>query len=389
MYQMATLPPNLKQAIKERLIEQFQTWPLETRLPSVRALAAEFGAAYLTVDGAMRELEWEGYVRRVPRKGAFLASRERTVVHDLETGGKDLKTLVFAYPNFFSYATWIRLHHAETQAVQRGMALVELKLTPETDYANLHRIIDQRDRVEGVIVIPKSGPENNAATANLDNLGLPVVALAEFPMVSLTHNMWAIHPDWVRSGYLKARQLLDAGHECIAFVQHEPAASERRKLMTQGMRQAMREAGLPQRNLVMYDADTEAWADSRAAAHRLTRQLLEDRQATGAMYETMRGPQGAILAAHELGASIPGDLSIVSTGRGSDDEAYMSPPITTIDPDPEAEIALAFDCLLRPRRHPTRGHMIRPTLCERASVAPPGAVYEPRESIALVKGGLK
>ncbi len=370
---------NLKQNIKDTLIKQFRTWPLETRLPSVRALAAELNVAYLTVDGAMRELEWEGYVRRVPRKGAFLASRERTVRRDLETGTSKLRAVVFAYPNYFSYATWARLRCAEEQAVRRGMALIEFKLNPETSYDGLAEVLEQRGDVMGVVVIPIPGSVSRRETRFFDSLGVPVVILAACEYVSLARRVWSVTTDWYRSGYLKANQLLQAGHQRIAYVQHEPTSTERQGMVIKGMRQALREAGSKQRDLVVVSGATRPWDDSRESARQLTRELIEDGTATAAMYESMRGVQGGLRAVREAGLAVPDDFAVISIGRGNGDEDYFSPPVTTVDPQPEAELVVAFDCLLNAKDNPTKCQSVPPVLMKRRSVDP-AASHEPDRS---------
>jgi DNA-binding LacI/PurR family transcriptional regulator len=366
-------PPNLHQRIKAQLIERLRHHPLDCKLPSVRALAAEFNAAYLTVNGVVNELEWEGYVKRVPRRGTFLASRERTVHTDPQTGTSRMQTVVFAYPNYFSYATWIRLHHAEEQALKRRLALVEFKMNSGPTYDGLRTLVESRDDVCGVIVIPVPGSVSRSEIALFDGLGVPVVLLAPSDFVSLGQNVWSVTTDWYRAGYLQAQRLLTAGHERLAFVRHEPFMSEWQNLLLRGMRQAMREAGKRQRDLRVTDAGTRPWDDSREAAYELTRELVAEAKITGAMYESARGVQGALRALREAGLAAPADLSITAIGRGNGDEEYFSPPITTVDPQPDIELGVTFRCLLAPGQQTGKRLPVEPVLRERMSIsAPPG-----------------
>lgn len=364
-------PPasHLHQQIREQLIKRFQDFPLETRLPSFRQLAGEMGVAYLTISGVMKQLEWEGYIKRVPRKGTFLASRERTVQRDMQTGTSKLKTVIFAYPNYFSYATWVRLHHAEEHAVKKRLALVEFKMNPETSYEGLRDLVKSRGDVRGVIVIPIPGSVSRSEIGLFDDLGVPVVLLAPSDFVSLGQRVWSVTSDWYRAGYLKAQHLLASGHESLAFVHHEPVVAEWQNLLLRGMRQAMREAGRRQRDLVVVDAGTRPWDDSRVAAYELTRELLTAGKVTAAMYESIRGVQGALRAVREAGLAVPADLAIVATGLGNGDEDYFTPPITTVDPRPEAELDVAFRCLLAPAEHGAKRLTVEPVLRARQSVA--------------------
>lgn len=376
---------SLNQQLKAMLIERFQGVPLETRLPSFRALAQEMDVAYLTISGVMKQLEWEGYIKRIPRKGTFLASRERTVQRDLQTGTSKLKTLIFAYPNYFSYATWIRLHHAEELAVKSGMAMVEFKMNPGTTYDGLRELARRRDDVSGIILIPIPGTVARREVAMLGDLGVPVVLLSPCEYVSLEKQVWAVGADDYRAGYLQARLLIEAGHERIAFVEHEPFASDRQQLVIKGMRQAIREAGMKQRQLMTVGGSTRPWQDSRKAAEQLTRELLEKRRATAAVYESLRGMQGALRVAREAEVVVPDEFSIVGIGLGNGDEDYLSPPVTTVDPQPEMELKLAFQCLLRPQTTRSRQQWVEPVLCGRRSVAPPAAVIVANGASSLVK----
>ncbi len=365
---MSEAAVNLRQSIKAKLIERLRTRPLESRLPSVRALAQEFDAAYLTVNGVIKELEWEGYVRRVPRKGTYLASRERTVQRDHQTGTTRLNTIVFAYPNYFSYATWARLHHAEELTVKQRLGLLEYKMNPGTSYEGLCDLVEGRHRVSGVIVIPIPGSVSRSEIALFDSLNVPVVLMVPCDLVSLGQRVWSVTTDWYRAGYLKGQHLLAAGHERLAFVQHEPAVSERQNLLLRGMRQAMREAGRRQRDLVVLTAQTRPFEDSRESACELTAQLLATRQATAAMYESARGVQGALRAVRLAGKCVPEDLAIIATGMGNNDEDYLSPPITTVDPQPDREIDVAFRCLLAPHEQTARRQTVEPVMRVRESV---------------------
>lgn len=363
---------NLHRTIKELLIRRFHDQPLESQLPSVRALAEELNVAFLTVNGVLKELAWEGYVKRVPRKGTFLASRERTVQKDMQTGTSQLRTVVFAYPNYFSYATWIRLHHAEEQAVRRRLALLEYKMNsgpPGNSYDGLRQLVETRGDVAAVIVIPIPGSVSRAEIALFDQLGVPVILLAPCDYVSLGQRVWSVTVDWYRAGYLKTQHLLNNGHQKLAFVQHEPIASDRQNLLLRGMRQAMREAGRKQRDLVVASAETRPWDDSREAAYELTRELLAESTITAAIYESFRGVQGGGRAARELDRRLDEDFTMVATGLGNNDEAFFDPPITTVDSRPEVELDVAFGCLLAPAQHTAKRLTVEPVLRIRSGSA--------------------
>lgn len=372
---MKTTQDPIHQQIRSRLIERFQHCSLEDRLPSFRQLADEMGVAYLTISGVMKQLEWEGYIKRVPRKGTFLASRERTVQKDHQTGTASRRqTVVFAYPTYFSYATWIRLKLAEELAVKQGMSLVEFKMNPESTYDGLIEMVAHRDDVSGLMMIPVPGTTTRLAVKRLQALGCPVVLLGASDYVSLETNVWSVDVDNYRSGYMLASALTSRGHRRIAYVNHQPHCDETHRDLLRGMKQALVEVGLRHRDLMVVGGDAMAWQDGRAAAEHLTSQLLAEGWATAAIYGSLGGVQGAVKAAREAGATLPDDLSIVSIGRGNRDEDYFNPPITTVDPRPRDEVRHAFDCMFNESRQRSRQVRVEPVLFARQSIAAAMAV---------------
>ena len=362
---MSESSDKLCQSIKARLIEQFADYELDTKLPSVRDLAAEFGVAYLTMNGVLNQLEIEGYIKRIPRKGAYLASRERTVSTDMQTGMiSKPSTIVFAYPNFFSYATWSRLHFAEEQAVKRGMAMLEFKLNPDTDYSTLCQMVAQRDDVCGVFIIPVPGLISKALIKSLDQMDVPVVLLEPTPDVEKTQHITSITLDWQQAGYLLAEQLIHAGHQQLAYFRHEPNTYSRRIMLT-GIKQAITDHDAKLRIL---GGSIKPWEDSRESAHQMTMTVLKQGQYTGGIYESMRGIQGAIRAAHAMQVPLPQAMSFVSIGRGNGDEAYFAPPTTTVDPNPQEEMRMAFDQVLDFDSSKPRTLLSKPSLVVRESV---------------------
>lgn len=362
---MSESSDKLCQSIKNRLIDRFMEIDLDTRLPSVRDLAAEFGVAYLTMNGVLNQLEIEGYIRRIPRKGAYLASRERVVSTDMQTGMMTKRSIVvFAYPNFFSYATWSRLHCAEEQAVKRGLALAEFKFNPDTDYSSLCQMVAERGDVCGVILIPIPGLISKALLKSLDMMNVPVIMLEPIPGIEQTDHLTSITLDWQQAGAMLASELIKAGHQSIAYFRHEPNTYSRR-IMLQGIKQACDDHNA---RLRVMGGSMKVWDDSRESAYEMTRTVLNQGQITAGIYESMRGIQGAIRAAHALSLTLPQAMSFVSIGRGNGDEAYFAPPTTTVDPNAQEELRLAFEQVLHFDAQRPRNLVTAPNLVQRASV---------------------
>jgi DNA-binding LacI/PurR family transcriptional regulator len=358
--------------VRANVIGRLQHYRVGARLPSDRDLAEELGVAYLTVNRVMRELAWQGYVERRPRKGTFLASREKTIENDLNTGTPPGERVVFAYPNYFSFATWTRVRSAEEQAVKRGLGLVEFKMNSDTSYGSLCELVRATQNVRGVLIVPVPDSVDRSIISLLDGLEVPVVLLAACEMASLGRRIWSVTADWYRMGYLMAESLIRAGHRKLAYLHNEPDSQEWRRAL-RGIRRAVSEGRLRRRDFAVLGRGIRPWQDSRDAGHVLTAEALAPVRPTGLMFDSFNGALGGLRAVWERGLVVPEDVSLVSDGVGSGQEDYTIPPLTTVDARPGEEVRLAFECVLGGSVVESRNLAVPPVLNTRQSVARPPA----------------
>lgn len=361
---------NKHSRIKQDLIERFQACPIDSRVLSDRILAGEFGVAQLTINRVMRELEWEGYVVRRPRKGTFLANRERRVTKDQQHYRPPNGDIVFAYPNFFSFTIWSYLHAAETQAVKDGVDIVDYKLNPESTGKGLLAFIALQEAPRGILLLPSPALLDSATFDKLDKIGCPVVLLCLDERVAVTNNICSVGPDWFNVGFLSIETLLEAGHRKIAYVQNEPDRAEGR-LLLDGMKYALRRRDMGVRDLVCPAKKMKAWADNRESGLQMTRELLRNRSVTGAFYDSIAGVRGALIALRDAGLKAPRDFSLISFGPCNKEEDYLDPALTTIESDRSDEIRLAMDLILGKTRSATKSFTTKVSLKARRSVAAP------------------
>jgi DNA-binding LacI/PurR family transcriptional regulator len=356
--------------VREALISRLQRYDVGDKLPSDRDFAAELGVAYLTVNRAMCELAWEGYVERRPRKGTFVASPEKTVRSDLSTGTLPGERVVFAYPNYFSYSMWIRLRCAEEQAVKRGLGLLEFKTNCDTSYENLCDFVRASEHVRGLLLLPVPGSIDRSILSLLDDLDVPVVILAACEIASLGRRIWSVTTDWYKAGYLRADCLVRSGHRDIAYVHNEPEALEWRRLL-RGMRRAVGDGKLRRRDLTVFGRGVRPWQDSQKAGYELTVEALEQGGPTGIAYDSFSGALGGLRAMWEKGLDVPEDVSVVSSGGAGGHEGFTTPLLTTVDERPGEEVRLAFECVLGGSAASCRELTVPPVLSTRQSIARP------------------
>jgi DNA-binding LacI/PurR family transcriptional regulator len=356
--------------VKAALLRRIRDLPLESQLPSDRDLAREFNVAFLTINRVMNDLEREGYVERRPRRGTFLASHERPVaLADAPRGGGN-GTVVFAYPNWFSFHYWRHVRLAEEFALKSGMQLLEYKLTPESTPERVLAFAQRQPDLRGIIMLPVSSSLTPTSLRLLDALGLPVVLLFAATAIDGYRHLYACDTDWLRAGWVCADAFLRAGHRRLAWINNEPGRND---LVARGMRQALKEHGLRGSDLTTYTQNTAAWTDSRIAGYELTQRLLASGDATAALVDSLAGVQGALRALWERGLRAPQHLSLIAEGMQSGDEEFMTPPLTTFNGAWSEEMRWVFAVLGGEGVGGERARLIPVELRERGSVAAPRA----------------
>lgn len=365
------MPRAVHHEVREALLQRLMLLPLESRLPSDRDLAREYNVAFLTINRVMRDLERDGFVVRRARQGTFLASHTRTVTNSTGAGaGGDEGELLVVYPNYFSYHYWRHVRLAEELALKHRLRLLECRLSPGSGYERAVAVAAGANRLRGALVLPVPESLTRENLAALDGLGRPVVLLSTtFDVEAWTH-LRSVDVDWKAAGRLLAGELLKAGHRRIAYLNHEP---DRPTLLVQGMKQALRDHGLRGSDLITLLGDTHAWQDSREAGYRLTLRLLDEGRATAAHCDSVAGARGALRALWERGLRAPDDLALTATGMQSGDEDYLTPALSTVDADWDAEMRWAVAAVLADDRAAPRSHIVPATWRARASVAAPAA----------------
>jgi DNA-binding LacI/PurR family transcriptional regulator len=209
----------------------------------------------------------------------------------------------------------------ETILAPQGLALVLSVVPDATTELQTYRTLVTDGRVDGVFVTDLR--HDDARIPHLAELGLPAVTLGRpdqpspFPAVCI---------DDTNGIADTVRHLAALGHTRIAHVAGSPAmlhGSRRRAAFTQ----AMRDAGLPDGQVIETDFSISAGADA-------TRRLLGDPvPPTAIVFANDPMAIAGIGVASELGVRVPHDLSIT----GFDDiefARHVYPALTTVGATP-------------------------------------------------------
>ncbi|HZU82622.1 MAG TPA: LacI family DNA-binding transcriptional regulator [Polyangiaceae bacterium] len=229
------------------------------------------------------------------------------------------------------------------------------------DRRDLPKIIREAN-VAGVLFV---GHINVPMLCDIRDSGIAVVAVDHHPHVK---KVASIQIDNVGGGELAARHLLDLGHEHVAFVGRVKGIASIVRRCDGFVRGVERLGGRRATHVEVVACDLLNFHEG----HRRSRELLEKNRAiTGLFCANDEVAAGALRAAHELGLSVPADVSVV----GFDDiimSNYTDPPLTTVSVGKEQMGRRATARLLElieRRRSDTKEEVIAVDLVVRSSTA--------------------
>ncbi|MGW4637089.1 substrate-binding domain-containing protein [Sphaerisporangium sp. NPDC004334] len=225
----------------------------------------------------------------------------------------------------------------------------------------------QEQGVRGILISPVR--DDLTRLQEISRRGTPVVLLDRLPGQA---DLCAVSVDHRAGGILAGEHLLRLGHRRIAFLGPSPVTVTAVKERRQGLREAVRAAGLdPERDLV----------DIRVPAPN----LVEAADAAMNTIVTMKDPVTAIACMNDMtalgvlrgldrhGVHVPEEISVI----GYDDitfASHLTPALTTIH-QPTHQLGRAAAELLLDEAKPGHQHRtarFRPQLMVRASTAKAG-----------------
>ena len=302
--------------IRERLLEKLRAgkdWLPGAKLPGGRELARTFQCSPVTMDGVLRCLTTQGYLRREARKGTFVAPRAGWG----KAGNRRVPGRLAGILATFQEDI---LHTAEAELHRRGCGAL-VRCTGTDLPAALQAVAELVARgVRGFIWSPLSTPnyaaDNRRLAEAILRTGLPAVAVDRYPEDVEANSVVS---DNTRAAALLTRRLLGLGHRRIGLLRHRhgstPADRQR------GWENALAETGIvPDPALVLTVPHELPVAD-------LVRQVRKWLRATRptAVWSITGAPLGAavLAAAQAEGLRIPQDLSFATF-----DEVVASLPVT-------------------------------------------------------------
>ena len=355
--------PNKHQYLADSLTVRIQSGEFQpgSRLPSDRALAAEFGVSYVTARRGVNLLVDAGLAQRCGRRGTYVRNPGTPASKRV---ARKLNIICTAYPDathdrFISdtlrecrerglESAVIRVPEGEERTAASTISKPELCVVRMNEYYAWPRItravVAAADR--SVIVGSRLDDRGVSSVMGHDTDGIAV---------AIDH-------------------LAHLGHTGIGFVMHHPnlplarlrLASWRTHVETLS---PMTAADGP------IIVDIPPYGSQAEAAYEAVTQRLEDRgrkRQTALVCVNGELALGAMAACRDAGFSVPQHVSILSLAS-SDSTQFAEPPVTTVEIDLRQEVRAAFELLMARSkgRLPVwdRLRLVEPRLYERASTA--------------------
>lgn len=365
---------SLHSTIREQMLRTINAAQVGDLLQTEKEIAERFGSSRATVQNVMLSLQREGFIERKKGRGSFVRSKERRIFSttDFSFGGQ----ILYAYPDYPALEYLLFRKIVEELARQRQLDMVEARISRFSNLSLIKELAGQSPQLKGVLAHTATELTEGRGQRLLHALGVPVVVISGEQ--SVYDNVFTINPDHYKNGYKDIELLAGRGHRRLAYVGNEPK-NQGEKLVQEGMRRALADFGLPQKNLAVNHGEVKPWEDSAVAAYEATRRIVAGRNRPSALiYRSFSGAWAGLRAIREAGLSVPEDFSVVANSSPLPMDIYLYPRIAYITCHREAVVKMAMDVIGGKLDRTANNLTVDVTVCEEESIRPPKGPSVPR-----------
>lgn len=277
-------------------------YPVGSRLPTEKELAAKYGVSVHTVRQAMALFSTEGVIRKIAGSGTFIREMPGRS-NGRKVAAKNIGVIVWGQTRHMFPEV---LHAVEEEVFAHGFHNIACSTgrDPQREREIIERLVEQG--IRGFIISPISWDE-----CCLENYRY--IQERSIPLVIINRRTRGIQATSIVvnnevAGYMATRRLLETGHRRIGHLTSAAMWPELTDNRIQGYRRALEEFGVPfDGSLVVYDKGRDPLQGLDGAMELLS---LPERP-TGVFCVNDEHVPGLVEAAARLGLSIPGDLSVV------------------------------------------------------------------------------
>ena len=336
---------NLHKEIREYILGLINQAQIGDILPTEKQIAEKFAVSRTTVQNVMLALRREGFLSRRKGRGTFVSSKERMVFTNAESSYQG--QIFYIYPDYPSMDFIIFRKLIEEQALELQINVVEVRISHYSNYEMVKQLAEKTPHLMGIVMFP-SAEMKKEDIQTLQSLGVPVAMIGG---ESVHDNIYAINPDYNKTGYRAAELFIEGGHRRIACVLNEPVCDGDKQLLA-GMKKALSAAGLPMKSLQVSTMETKYWDDSALTAYRETVKMLERQdRPTAIFYRSSAGALAGLRAIRETGLDVPRDISLLSGSSLFEPlNEYLYPRLGNITCKRETAVRVAMDVIARPEK---------------------------------------
>ncbi|MCC6579620.1 MAG: LacI family DNA-binding transcriptional regulator [Phycisphaeraceae bacterium] len=319
----------------------------DVKRPTLAQIGRQAGVARETVSAVLNGRERQCRIApetsaRIRAVAQQLNYRPNRLVQSLRTGRTHMVALILPVLNQTFFPKIVA--GVETQARQAGYHVLISQVANglEDEAGEVEALL--QCRVDGLILVPRPGPNNLATYRNLLAEKLPLVfvngVLDDVPCAA------AIGDDF-RGAYQATEHLIRLGHQRIAHLVGNPDLSSA-ALRLAGYRQAMRDHGLPTPESFVQG---QGFTVKRGRSG--TELLLALPQRPTAVFACNDlAALGSLQAVWEAGLHCPRDVAVVGYGDDLLEPWSLKVPLTTMRVDGEELGRQAMAMLLEQMRQP-------------------------------------
>ena len=308
------------------------------RTPTIRDVALRAGVSVATASNVVNGVRPVGEASRRKVLEAIAALDYRLDRAASALRGRSTRLIGMVVPDITNVFFASLVHGVEGLAERDGYDL--LIVSTSEDAAKERRRVEALTarRIDGLIIVPAGDESMAALKGGGDGSRLPPTVLIDRGAAAPGFD--TVRADCVAGGYAAGRHLVDLGHRDIAVLTHSKRLDNIEQRIA-GCRRALREAGLKERDRVIYGGH-----DLESLRGAIELELNRADRPTAIFALTNVCALASIKAARGLGLEIPGDVSIV----GFDDFDWMSalrPYLTTVAQPVDDFASAAWRLLMR------------------------------------------
>ncbi|MFP4330703.1 MAG: GntR family transcriptional regulator [Spirochaetaceae bacterium] len=295
--------------LKRRILDG--AYPEGTQVPTEQEWARSFGVSRITSRNALDQAARQGLIDRYPGRGSFVRKGAQRILSQ-ERRGKH-RVIGIIQPDLSDTFGLEFFRHLQSLTHEEGMLTTTgiSKDSRELENELISEFLDAG--VEGMVVKPVHNETFNNQILQLIIDGYPIVLLDRYLRDVSCANVVS---DNIQGAYKGMSYLYSLGHRQIGVLSRPIGTTTALLDRQQGVMQAVMEHGARLKEewfLRDLPDDTEHEPEEMAALHRRVRTFLTDHPEVTALFCLKHVFVPTVeLVAHELGRSIPEELSLIS-----------------------------------------------------------------------------